>query len=484
MTNLSTQDILLKFSINTLESYNSLIDMWLVSRFIYANGKTVLEDGVYDSFAKVIREMDKVYSEGSFSADATKELNFELVHKVVNQAYEMDEPPIDSMRRCRMSETAISGYVNLHNNKVHNELKAISAQKIKEFEDRVITIDGTPYKYTELGHYIDDMVSEDPPKSINPVESVREAYGWFQDMKGKELCVSLKIDGINIRAFYVNGHYVYACTRGRAGDVKDYTLIISKKLPWYVEDENGKPITGIVRSECYVDKDALEYLRENYQADYVVPRTAATTMLCTPHMEQDYKYLKLTSFNALSGGLLSDRIDLLNASNFDTVPYILTKWDGGTYEEFYIWVMALIEDMWQLGQLSGIKTDGIVVEVNDSNEYEKLISDGMYNNGNIALKIGRWKPGLYQGVLEKILVERKPASYQYSVRGKIKPVKVDSGITIQHVNLFNLGLVSEYGLKEGDTLNFIFKNDNAIQWVYQFNDDGDIEVEQFQEEQI
>lgn len=484
MGKLTTNEILSKFAINTMESYNKFTNMWLVARFMYAKGRTMLEDGVYDSFTKVIREMDKCYIAEEFSPEAIKELNFEKIHKTVSQVYEMDEPPVEAMREYNIPEAVINKYVNEYNNKLNFKLKVLSDQQLKEFEERVIEIEGVQYQYTELGHLIDDMVSEDPPKSITPVEHVKEAYEWFQAMKGKELCISLKIDGINIRAFYANGHFIYACTRGRAGDVKDYTLILSKKLPWYLKDENEKPVTGIVRGECYVDKDALEYLRATYSADYVVPRTAATTMLCTPHMEQDYKHLKLTAFNALSGGLLSDRIDLLNASNFDTVPYILTQWEGGTYEEFYAWVMDLIEDMWKLGEMSGIKTDGIVVEVNDSNEYEKLISDGMYNNGNIALKIGRWQPGLYQGVLEEILVERKPASYQYSVRGRIKPVKVDSGITIQHVNLFNLGLVSEYGLKEGDTLNFIFKNDNAVQWVYQFTDGDDTDNEQIQEEQL
>ena len=484
MTNLSTNDVLTRFGINTLNYYETFTNMWIIARFTYAQGKPVLEDSSYDSFTKVIREMDKLFVEGSMSPEAIQELNFNKIHKILSQVYEMDEPPVEEMRKAKISEAVITRFVNEYNNKLNYKLKLISDEQLKEFEGRIITVDGVQYPYNELGHLIDDMVSEDPPKSITPVEHVKEAYGWFQDMKGKELCVSLKIDGINIRAFYINGHFVYACTRGRAGDVKDYTLVLSKKLPWYLKDENGNPVTGIVRGECYVDKDALEYLRTTYSADYVVPRTAATTMLCTPHMEQDYKYLKLTAFNALSGGLLSDRINLLNASNFDTVPYILTKWEGGTYEEFYVWVMSLIEDMWKFGEMSGIKTDGIVVEVNDSNEYEKLISDGMYNNGNIALKIGRWQPGLYQGVLEEILVERKPASYQYSVRGRIKPVKVDSGITIQHVNLFNLGLVSEYGLKEGDTLNFIFKNDNAVQWVYQFSDEDDSNSEYIQEEQL
>ncbi|MEE0880787.1 MAG: hypothetical protein UIL36_04180, partial [Turicibacter sp.] len=69
--------------------------------------------------------------------------------------------------------------------------------------------------------------------------------------------------------------------------------------------------------------------------------------------------------------------------------------------------------------------------------------------------------------IKSLVMYREENKIQFNCKAYIEPVTISSGITLTTVNMFNLGLVQKYGIKPGDKIRFLFKNDNASQWVYE-----------------
>lgn len=443
---------------------------WSVSRIMYRLGKpNALPDSVYGDITNMLRDFVSKCDSGELSEFIKSAYEYDKIVNKLNSLYETDTI-VDS-------EFIALGFNEKQIQRIKAELGAGFDDVKDENHLTYLTgfcerdINGYKFDDPDIRTMINDAVQEDPAKSITPITSFKELYSWFSQRVGTEICLSLKIDGINIRCFYIWGHLVFCCTRGRkTAEVVDYTKAISRKVPIYLEKDN-KPYTGITRGEMYVVPDKLEYLRIKYcgSADakkYVVPRTAAVTLGRTKHDNEDYTLLKYRTFNMVDAAKLSDKIEFLKEKGFDTVPYILTRWVGGTYEQFCIWMKKVLAFMEGIEKDSGLKCDGLVAEVNSPSEYEKGVTNGIYDMGNIAIKAGKWAPHVYEGVLEDIIVKDKSASLEFSCKGKIKPVVVESGITITTVNLFNMGLVMRNNLYIGDTIRFVFKNDNAIDWIY------------------
>lgn len=409
---------------------------WILNRFLYQLGKSNMTDGEYGFIQNVLTQIAEKAPE-----DFEKVLELKELREYLGRVYEEDPIPYKYFSFCNIDEETENALIREYQEKRSQALQSVSEQ-------------------------IKDMIDEDPPKSITPVESLRAAYPFFSKTKGLDLCASLKIDGINLRMFYVNGNLEYCCTRGRSGNVLDYTNIVKNIIPNYLEVE-GKPFTGKIREECYVQPDKLEYLRSKYPSDYVVPRTAAKTMLSLYHDKEDMKFLKVIAFNSDMGMDLMDKLDCISKLGFDTVPREIIRYDGESFEDFVEWISPILVRFGEKEKEAGLKCDGLVVEVNSYNDFEKYKQDSNYDGGNIALKVGPWEPELYEGKVIKLVMYREEDKIQFNCKAVIEPVTVSSGIQISVVNMFNLGLVQKYGVREGDTIKFIFKNDNASQWVYQ-----------------
>ena len=199
----------------------------------------------------------------------------------------------------------------------------------------------------------------------------------------------------------------------------------------------------------------------------MVPRTAAKTMLSVPHSPEDMKYLKFISFNNDVSEPLFSKLDRFGDKGFDIVPKKIIRYEGGTIEEFTDWISDILSEFSRLEVENNLKCDGLVVELNNPSDFEKLKSDTNYDEGNLALKIGPWEPEVYEAKVKEIVMYREKDALQFNCKAIIEPVIVSSGITLSVVNMFNLGLVQKYGVEPGSTIKFIFKNDNASQWVYE-----------------
>lgn len=439
------QKVLTDNGFRDIEEYRFIMSKWIISRFMYLVGTTLMTDGDYTKYQHVFEAICKEIDE-----DVRKALRVDILEEYLGRVYDEDPIPYEWLSTFGIDEE-------------YEKVLVDAYRKTKNLDNLELDLED---EEDEIAIKIKDMIDEDPPKSIRPVENLAEAYNWFQKMKGIELCASLKIDGINLRLFYVNGNLEYCCTRGRSGNVIDYTRVIKGIVPNYLEFD-GIPFTGKVRGECYTQPDKLEYLRSKYPADYVVPRTAAKTMLSVPHYKDDMKYLKYISFNNDVTDNLFDKLDKFGNKGFDIVPKRIIKYEGNDIKDFTDWISEILMEMHKKEIDLGLKCDGLVVEVNNPHEFEKLRADSNYDEGNLALKIGPWEPEVYEAKIKSLVMFREENKIQFNCKAYIEPVTISSGITITTVNMFNLGLLQQYGVKEGDTIRFIFKNDNASQWIYE-----------------
>lgn len=462
LENLLAEDFI-DISLNNLSTWNLELDKWLSARYMYPTAYPLMSDDEYSVYCatyNLLAECGYQLTEKSREA-----LQFDKIMNYLELYYEGDSFPEQSLLNIGFSKDLVEVIRNLKQEVIKPEWVSITS-----FLEEKIEIDGIQYdKYSEeICDIIEDMISEDPAKSIKPLETKEDVWKWFSSKINVEILTSLKMDGVNIRLFYINGYFVRALTRGRTtGEVQDYTAVISKIVPHYIKGKDGKGVTGIIRGEIYVKPSSLPYFRDNYKGSYVVPRSAVITLLCKPHKEEDYKYLQFHSFNYKYGDSLEDGFKFLEEQGFLTAPRKLVKFNGNTFEEFKIWVDDLLNDMHNIEVSEDKKCDGLVAEINSREEYEKLIVDGMYNDGNIAMKIGPWKPAIYTAVIKNLLIDCDKSKMRFYCKAEIEPVVVQSGITVTKVNMFNLGLVQQYGIKVGSEIKFKFKNDNAIQWCYQ-----------------
>lgn len=444
-----------------VSTLQAAIDTFLVGRIRYRLFDPMLDDSVYDGIKRILTRMVKVLGDLGVSYDVLG-IHPEMckLREIIEQVYEMDEFPWESFQRLRYSEKDTQVWYEKYLNKVSKEeherrRRWLGTLKIEE--------DGMLLDTEELQTRFWNAVANDDPKSIRPVEDMQEAFKWFQTVVGKELCASLKMDGINMRLYYLHGNYCGACTRGRnEAEVRDFTEAMGKVVPLKLNED----YTGFIRTETYVEPSALEYFREKYSRKYVVPRTAVNTVLSLPHDARDYAHVKSYCFRSVDAGTLWESMEWAAKEGFETPYKEVICWRGGTYQEFTVWITDVLNRFKENEKRLGLKTDGVVVEINDQVLAEQGVTDTMYNESNLALKFGPWEPGVYEAVLEDILITKPETNVRYNCRGKIKPVLIESGITINYINLHNLGLVMNAGIKVGDVIRFKFKNDNASELIY------------------
>lgn len=273
---------------------------------------------------------------------------------------------------------------------------------------------------------------------------------------------SLKVDGVNTKMLYVDGHFALSLSRGRAdGDSFDYTDNSAKVVPAVLK--SGKKMMKVT-GESFVTGEGLPVLRERYgkPAGYVSGKSSATSMLRVEHAFEDYKYLKTLIFSAEGlADTLGETFSLLEQSGFSTVPHKLVQWQDipGTAKEFEEWAETEIFSYF-LKAGKGIPSDGIVAEVNDLNWTGT--QHNQYLSRQLALKFGPWAYQVYRGVITGIRIEQRRV-YK-SVRIEIEPLVTADGNTAKIINSFNPSILIENDLYVGKTVYFE-RNSNAFNSV-------------------
>lgn len=241
----------------------------------------------------------------------------------------------------------------------------------------------------KLNNIIDSMSERYSYRQIASIDTFEKAYEWFQTVVGQELCIALKVDGVYIKSYYVSGHFVYAYSDDTE-DAIDYTSVISKVIPpTLIVHNTNAPFTGVINGVCFVESDALDELSTKYQRSYTDSKTAAAIMLNIEHDDEDYKYLYYNCYNKTGYGSLDDRIDNADKTGFYIVPYSVDRWEGGTFEEFKSWCEELIYCMQRLSELAHIKSNGLIIEIDEPSRYRQKSDEG-YDSSSIILTMGEW----------------------------------------------------------------------------------------------
>ncbi len=318
-------------------------------------------------------------------------------------------------------------------------------------------------KWEDIKEHFKDTLS----KSIKPVENFGDALGWFLNYRGKDVKFSLKIDGINIKILLGKecGEWklLMASTRSREGSGVDVSENISKILPNNLDFElsNNRDYLTIW-GELHVKEKDLHYLREKYRKEFKTSRSTAISLARVSVEDKDYRHLHYHVFN-------SDYLSLteLEKSGFKLAPYKVIKGTEipGTTVEFRPWLTEVLHDFWSLTKLHGIVSDGVVVEVADTNEFSSTVVDGRkYDGGNMALKLGPWEPNIYESVVRK--VEFLPKKERFSVVLIVDPTLTQSGNVVRRVNAFNPDIVIKNNINIGSEVRFEYKGENAVNLIY------------------
>ena len=298
---------------------------------------------------------------------------------------------------------------------------------------------------TEYYTYLD----EDKSNSIRAVRSYDEVWEFVQNNSGKDIHVSLKMDGVNSKTLYKDGKYQLTLSRGRASNSLDYTQGAERILPRRIDGEGFVKITA----ECFVTEKSLPVLRQKYDVDkYKTSKSAAVSLLRVPHDDEDYKDLNALAFrvDGIPFRSVHEEYEYLESKGFTTPPHFVTSVPKCiNFEDFKIWLKKSVFD-----RMAAFKeeypSDGVVFEVDTLNDFYE--EKNQYSDRQIALKFEQWGFEMLRGKITDIQIEQRRV-YK-SVRIKIDPIKSSDGCNATYINGFNPGIIIENGLYVGQEVWF------------------------------
>ncbi len=333
-------------------------------------------------------------------------------------------------------------------------------------------IGGAPLKeFRKVRHEI-------PMLSFNDAFSLEDLKNWEErnkkllpeNIKFEYFC-ELKIDGLAIKLIYENGILTIGATRGDGylgedvtQNIKTIEAIPLKLLPREKIIENMKkeglseeiierfkdnyPSKIEVRGEVFMHKKDFENLNQerikNNEAPFANPRNAASGSL----RQLDPKITaqrKLDSFiydlvTNLGQKTHEEEHIILKCLGFKTNPYTKRCANLKEVQEF--------RDYWEKhrDELS-FEIDGVVVQVNENNIFEKLGVVGKAPRGAIAFK---FSPKQATTVIEDIILQVGRTGILTPV-AILKPVEV-GGVIVSRASLHNEDEIKRLDVKIGDTV--------------------------------
>lgn len=352
-------------------------------------------------------------------------------------------------------------------------------------------IDTSDIEYKEIGdnpffnEYMDSLYDAGT-KSISPCYDYEQIYSRMLSFISMtdEICVSLKVDGVSTRNIIeqkddTDWELVASLSRSRESRGFDYTdgmKLVNKDLTFpkdsgEVHEVSGKRVL-FAFGEAYVERTALEYLRNKYnmQSTWKTPRSTALSMLRNLILPEDYKYLKFKCFKLSTGESLSEMFETAKNAGLDVVPYEVIKTaDIPTdIREWRVWFNNLVTKYHNIQETQDIEADGIVIAINNQTKFNNLGStnNSKYNNGIFSCKVGPWGSQLYYSKVKKLLFENNGNTSEFSVVAQIEPVVVSTGNTVSRVNCFNLKILVDNNITEGSTICFEYKSASSVVLVY------------------
>lgn len=323
-------------------------------------------------------------------------------------------------------------------------------------------------KLRELGSSLVDLVSEDfiddgleqevsyETFSIRAVKTWQEVENFFRAFPDCTFVATLKMDGICTK-LAINGSSIVAQSRNRGSRTAiDYTDAMNIVLD-DIYLRGSVSVTG----EAFVPWEDLEYFRNKYNKDkYVMPRSAAISLLRTPH-EHDAEDVKKLQFRAFATDKKTldyeASLQWLSAKGFKVPKYVVFKPDlSKDIKEQLLPILHEVD--------TGEPSDGVVIQVNERGENFKPSVEGKYMSTQIAVKLDKWGGQIYEA--EVIGLNIGMAKGNKGCTLQIKPFTLEDNSTINKVNAYNLGIVQRNKIKKGSIIRFVRVSNNMCNLIY------------------
>ena len=319
----------------------------------------------------------------------------------------------------------------------------------------------------EYGTY-DDILKKYGMASIETISEVEEVRNRFVGVvrglgHNVELFASIKDNGHGVRAVYVNGKLIGGSTRGRYKKGRDITRHLKAVLPNYVPAWNEVPLVE-VRGEMLV---SIENFEKNLKGQLKTPLSSVTSLIRDSATDEDLKLLDMQCYKIFSndGSLefetLKDEFEHLKSCGFDVPPYVKTKMiSANEIESTVQYILEYFDDMMDNGKIK-YSCDGIVIALNNNEDFYSSGRNGNTWNGNFALKSGRhWKQNIYSG--EILEVQFIPGKSYIVPKAIINPVRTANGSEVTNVPLYNIGVMDRYHYVPGETIYFRYGGEQGV----------------------
>jgi DNA ligase (NAD+) len=277
-----------------------------------------------------------------------------------------------------------------------------------------------------------------PLGSLNKVNTPEEMTVWItEDLEGKPVVVSEKLDGLSIGCQYEDGKLVKAILRG-GGETGENILVNVRKMKGAVKklDAYWEDFSGVIRGEIVLLKDD----HQKYFPTYSNPRNAASG-LCRRLDGEGCQHLTLMMYDILTDNpewvYEHEKFDFLEGNGF-----ITPNWKSYT-------TTKEVNQMWQDYQDKtrdslNYEIDGLVVACDDLMFQHSLGETNLRPKGKMAFK--------FANQFAKAIV--KAITWETGSMGRINPrcwfekTKL-LGSEIEKASVYNLSYIESLGLGEG-----------------------------------
>jgi DNA ligase (NAD+) len=255
----------------------------------------------------------------------------------------------------------------------------------------------------------------------------------------------LKIDGFAVSLIYQKGFFVSGATRGDGliGEEVTQNLKTIQSLPLVLRSYQNLPEKIEVRGEVYMEKQDFQKINQKLDNKYSNPRNLAAGSI----RQLNPKIAASRPLKFMAYDLIGSINQLTHEQKHQSLSLIGFKVDKGKNCQN----LSQVINYWQKAasqrdELS-FQIDGIVVNVNQNNLFQKLGNVGKSPRAARALKFSP-KQAVSQVQDIKIQVGRTGAVTPIAL---LKPVEID-GVIITRATLHNQNEINRLGLKINDTV--------------------------------
>lgn len=287
----------------------------------------------------------------------------------------------------------------------------------------------------------------DVNKDTTPGEKVAHKYGeagslekariWKEipnNMKDKNVYVSLKLDGLSVVAYYEHGRLIRALTRGDGFIGIDITNKLGGRC---IPNQIDTDFTGAVRGEIIMPYNNFEKFK-NVHPEAKNPRNSTVGLIGANEVSEDLNYLRVYMYTMFASESeypesMTDVVQWVEEYFDYTAPYIVAE----IKEDSYYSTLEEIHERWE--ERTNLPNDGLVLTVGINQELSGYI---FYDA--IAFKFPA-EDKITE--VEDVLWEMSKTGY-YVPRVKVRPVDL-SGATVTYATAFNAKYIQDNQIGKG-----------------------------------